>query len=261
MGQEQQEMYRVLMRDTPQTIRQTLYLLKALKRHVEMKEARREQAQIDLLKAKNYAEDLSGLEVSFEMEKEFLAKTPTERQKMLTEWSQELKKQNLAPGEKSLEFLLKTGKTIAEPQLLEKAVNLEQLKNVLKAYGLQFHIKSLDEGKHEVLFLAKDANVARNAFAQALDEISQNPEIVSSPSLKQSIKEAQKEEEKAIAAKMAEKMQERQAAVQRNVVAEQEEPNLGQDSSLSYSDLASLSAQEPVLDASPLDLFDGGPDL
>ncbi|WP_285013610.1 plasmid mobilization relaxosome protein MobC [Lactococcus garvieae] len=30
MGQEQQEMYRVLIRDTPQTIRQSLYLLMAL---------------------------------------------------------------------------------------------------------------------------------------------------------------------------------------------------------------------------------------
>lgn len=227
MGQEQQEMYRVLIRDTPQTIRQSLYLLKALKRHVETKEAGREQAQIDLLKAKNYAEDLSGLEVSPEMEKEFLAKSPSERQKMLTEWGQELKRQNLAPGEKSLEFLMKTGKAIAEPQLLEKAVNLEQLKNVLKDYGLQFHIKALDDGKHEVLFLAKDANVARNAFAQALDEISQNPEIVSSPSLTQSIKEAQKEEEKAIAAKMAEKMQERQAAIQQTIIPGQEEPNVG----------------------------------
>ena len=261
MGQEQQEMYRVLIRDTPQTIRQSLYLLKALKRHVETKEAGREQAQIDLLKAKNYAEDLSGLEVSPEMEKEFLAKSPSERQKMLTEWGQELKRQNLAPGEKSLEFLMKTGKAIAEPQLLEKAVNLEQLKNVLKDYGLQFHIKALDDGKHEVLFLAKDANVARNAFAQALDEISQNPEIVSSPSLTQSIKEAQKEEEKAIAAKMAEKMQERQAAIQQTIIPGQEEPNVGQTSSPAHSDFANLSAQELVSDASALDLFDGGPDL
>jgi hypothetical protein len=261
MGQEQQEMYRVLIRDTPQTIRQSLYLLKALKRHVETKEAGREQAQIDLLKAKNYAEDLSGLEVSPEMEQEFLAKSPSERQKMLTEWGQELKRQNLAPGEKSLEFLMKTGKAIAEPQLLEKAVNLEQLKNVLKDYGLQFHIKALDDGKHEVLFLAKDANVARNAFAQALDEISQNPEIVSSPSLTQSIKEAQKEEEKAIAAKMAEKMQERQASTQHTIAPGQEEPNLGQTSSPSHSDFANLSAQEPMPDYQALDLFDGGPDL
>lgn len=261
MGQEQQEMYRVLIRDTPQTIRQSLYLLKALKRHVETKEAGREQAQIDLLKAKNYAEDLSGLVVSPEMEKEFLAKSPSERQKLLTEWGQELKRQNLAPGEKSLEFLMKTGKAIAEPQLLEKAVNLEQLKNVLKDYGLQFHIKALDDGKHEVLFLAKDANVARNAFAQALDEISQNPEIVSSPSLTQSIKEAQKEEEKTIAAKMREKMQERQASNQHTITPGQEEQNLGQTSSPSNSDFANLPAQEPVSDASALDLFDGGPDL
>ncbi|USI69363.1 PcfB family protein (plasmid) [Lactococcus petauri] len=261
MGQEQQEMFRVLMRDMPQTIRQTLYLLTTLKRHVEKKKAGKDQAQIDLLKAKNVAEDLSGLEVSPEMEKEFLAKSPSERQKMLTEWGQELKRQNLAPGEKSLEFLMKTGKAIAEPQLLEKAVNLEQLKNVLKDYGLQFHIKALDDGKHEVLFLAKDANVTRNAFAQALDEISKNPEIVSSPSLTQSIKEAQKEEEKAIAAKMAEKMQERQAATQHTITSGQEEQNLGQTSSPSNSDFANLSAQEPVSDASALDLFDGGPDL
>ncbi|MGY3713715.1 DUF3801 domain-containing protein [Lactococcus petauri] len=261
MGQEQQEMFRVLMRDMPQTIRQTLYLLTTLKRHVDKKKAGKDQAQIDLLKAKNVAEDLSGLEVSPEMEKEFLAKSPSERQKMLAEWGQELKRQNLAPGEKSLEFLMKTGKAIAEPQLLEKAVNLEQLKNVLKDYGLQFHIKALDDGKHEVLFLAKDANVARNAFAQALDEISHNPGIVSSPSLTQSIKEAQKEEEKAIAAKMREKMQERQASNQHTITPGQEEQNLGQNSSPSNSDFSNLPAQEPVSDASALDLFDGGPDL
>ncbi|KAF6207430.1 hypothetical protein GE061_018673 [Apolygus lucorum] len=114
-------------------------------------------------------------------------------------------------GEKDLDFMMRDGKMLAEPQLLNKSVNLDQVKQVLAEYGMQFHIKELENGEKELHFFAKDANVCANALDKAMEDISKNPEKATQPSFESEVKVSKQKEAEEIKAKQAEKQKVQEA--------------------------------------------------
>lgn len=123
------------------------------------------------------------------------------------------KKVLIQAGEKEYDFLLATNKMLAEPQILDKDINLEQLKNMMTEYGLQFHIKELPDLTRELYFYAKDANIAARAIERTLNEILEDPETVTKPTLETLIKQAKEQVEVQKQAKLEELQQSKGALI------------------------------------------------
>jgi len=110
------------------------------------------------------------------MEAQFLRQNDLQRRATMDSLSRQFNEMKQSSGEKDLDFMMRDGKMLAEPQLLNKSVNFDQVKQVLAEYEMQFHIKELENGEKELHFFAKDANVCANALDKAMEDISKNPE-------------------------------------------------------------------------------------
>ncbi|MDT2904409.1 hypothetical protein P7H72_14405, partial [Lactococcus lactis] len=125
--------------------------------------------------------------------------------------SRQFNEMKQSSGEKDLDFMMRDGKMLAEPQLLNKSVNLDQVKQVLAEYEMQFHIKELVNGEKELHFFAKDANVCANALDKAMEDILKNPEKATQPSFESEVKVSKQKEAEEIKAKQAEKQKVQEA--------------------------------------------------
>lgn len=206
MSQSQQEAYQVMFKNTPQKLYQVFRMLSMLKQAAKSKEMKK-QAEVvlqdDWEKFKQLREQL-GLPDSPELKGKFIQLPRDKRKELIKDCE---KKVLVQAGEKDYDFLMGTNKMLAQPQVLNKDVNFEQLKNMMTEYGLQFHIKDLPDQTKELHFFAKDANVAARAIDRTIDSIVNDPKSVTKPSLENLIKQAkeqahnqkqQKQEEKEV---------------------------------------------------------------
>lgn len=187
--EEQQEMFRVMTRDTPQSVRQLIRMFQVMRNHAKGNAQKEVVKKQEFIQAKELRTKL-GRETSPEMEKEFLAMSASKRNDLINNLKSRVHEMQYEGGEKPLKVLLNDGKTIAEPQLLDEAVNMAQLKNVLTEYDLKFHVKKAPDGKNELYFFAKDKAVFQSAMDKAITDISKNPSIVSAPALTAEIQKA-----------------------------------------------------------------------
>ncbi|MDO0896252.1 hypothetical protein Q1X24_15450 [Enterococcus sp. B1E4] len=192
MSQSQQEAYQVICKGTPQKLYQLFRLFSMLKQAAKSKEMKQQAEQLatdNWEKFKKLREQL-GLPDRPELEFKF-KQLPREKQMELIRDCE--KKLLIKAGEKDYEFLLASNKMLAEPQLLNKEVNLDQLKTMLTEYGLQFHVKELPDQTMELHFYAKDANVATRALQRTIDEIVKDPDCVTKPTFEALIKQAKEQ--------------------------------------------------------------------
>lgn len=199
MSQSQQEAYQVICKGTPQKLYQVFRLLSMLKQAAKSKEMKQQAEQLtadNWEKFKNLREQL-GLPDKPELEFKF-KQLPREKQMELIRDCE--KKLLVQAGEKDYEFLLSSNKMLAEPQLLDQAVNLDQLKNMMTEYGLQFHVKEFPDMTSEMYFYAKDANIAARALERTVETIINDPETVTKPTLEVLIEEAKVKTKEKVAA-------------------------------------------------------------
>lgn len=199
MSQSQQEAYQVICKGTPQKLYQVFRLLSMLKQAAKSKEMKQQAEQLtadNWEKFKNLREQL-GLLDKPELEFKF-KQLPREKQMELIRDCE--KKLLVQAGEKDYEFLLSSNKMLAEPQLLDQAVNLDQLKNMMTEYGLQFHVKEFPDMTSEMYFYAKDANIAARALERTVETIINDPETVTKPTLEALIEEAKGKTKEKVAA-------------------------------------------------------------
>jgi len=199
MSQSQQEAYQVICKGTPQKLYQVFRLLSMLKQAAKSKEMKQQAEQLtadNWEKFKNLREQL-GLPDKPELEFKF-KQLPREKQMELIRDCE--KKLLVQAGEKDYEFLLSSNKMLAEPQLLDQAVNLDQLKNMMTEYGLQFHVKEFPDMTSEMYFYAKDANIAARALERTVETIINDPETVTKPTLEALIEEAKGKTKEKVAA-------------------------------------------------------------
>lgn len=199
MSQSQQEAYQVICKGTPQKLYQVFRLLSMLKQAAKSKEMKQQAEQLtadNWEKFKNLREQL-GLPDKPELEFKF-KQLPREKQMELIRDCE--KKLLVQAGEKDYEFLLSSNKMLAEPQLLDQAVNLDQLKNMMTEYGLQFHVKEFPDMTSEMYFYAKDANIAARALERTVETILNDPETVTKPTLEALIEEAKGKTKEKVAA-------------------------------------------------------------
>lgn len=199
MSQSQQEAYQVICKGTPQKLYQVFRLLSMLKQVAKSKEMKQQAEQLtadNWEKFKNLREQL-GLPDNPELEFKF-KQLPREKQMELIRDCE--KKLLVQAGEKDYEFLLSSNKMLAEPQLLDQAVNLDQLKNMMTEYGLQFHVKEFPDMTSEMYFYAKDANIAARALERTVETIINDPETVTKPTLEALIEEAKGKTKEKVAA-------------------------------------------------------------
>ncbi|EGP4894558.1 hypothetical protein FI615_002062 [Enterococcus faecium] len=189
MSQTQQEAYQVIFKNTPQRLYQVFRMLSMLKQAAKSKEMKRQAdvaLQDDWEKFRELREQL-GLPESPELRSKFF-QLPKEKRKELIRDCE--KKVLLQAGEKDFHFFIESNKMLAQPQILNKEVNLDQLKKMMTEYGLQFHIKDLPDHTKELHFFAKDANIAARAIDRTIESIVDDPATVTKPTLEQRIKEA-----------------------------------------------------------------------
>lgn len=199
MSQSQQEAYQVICKGTPQKLYQVFRLLSMLKQAAKSKEMKQQAEQLtadNWEKFKKLREQL-GLPDKPELEFKF-KQLPREKQMELIRDCE--KKLLVQAGEKDYEFLLSSNKMLAEPQLLDQAVNLDQLKNMMTEYGLQFHVKEFPDMTSEMYFYAKDANIAARALERTVETIINDPETVTKPTLEALIEEAKGKTKEKVAA-------------------------------------------------------------
>lgn len=199
MSQSQQEAYQVICKGTPQKLYQVFRLLSMLKQVAKSKEMKQQAEQLtadNWEKFKKLREQL-GLPDKPELEFKF-KQLPREKQMELIRDCE--KKILVQAGEKDYEFLLSSNKMLAEPQLLDQAVNLDQLKNMMTEYGLQFHVKEFPDMTSEMYFYAKDANIAARALERTVETILNDPETVTKPTLEALIEEAKGKTKEKVAA-------------------------------------------------------------
>lgn len=190
MSQTQQEAYQVIFKNTPQKLYQVFRMLSMLKQAAKSKEMKRQTdaaRQADWQNFKQLREQL-GLPESPELKSKFLQLPKEKRRELIRDCE---KKLLLQAGEKDFQFLMESNKMLAQPQILNKEVNIDQLKKMMTEYGLQFHIKDLPDHTKELHFFAKDANIAARAIDRTIDSIVNDPTAVTKPTLEQLIKEAQ----------------------------------------------------------------------
>lgn len=190
MSRTQQEAYQVIFKNTPQKLYQVFRMLSMLKQAAKSKEMKRQAdaaRQDDWQNFKQLREQL-GLPESPELKGKFLQLPKEKRRELIRDCE---KKLLLQAGEKDFQFLMESNKMLAQPQILNKEVNIEQLKKMMTEYGLQFHIKDLPDHTKELHFFAKDANIAARAIDRTIDSIVNDPTAVTKPTLEQLIKEAQ----------------------------------------------------------------------
>lgn len=199
MSQSQQEAYQVICKGTPQKLYKVFRLLSMLKQIAKSREMKQQAEQLATDKWEKFKSLREQLGLPDRPELEFKFKQlPREKQMDLIRDCE--KKLLVQAGEKDYEFLLASNKMLAEPQVLDQAVNLEQLKNMMTEYGLQFHIKDFPDKTSEMFFYAKDANIAALAINKTLETIINDPETVTKPTLEALIEEAKgKTKEKAAA--------------------------------------------------------------
>lgn len=197
MSQTQQEAYQVIFKNTPQKLYQAVRMLSIMKQFSTSKKNKKLDQTArsnDWEKFKHLRGEL-GLPTSFELQNKFMALPREQRMELIRDCE---KKVLVQAGEKDYEFMISNNKMLAEPQILGKDVNLEQLKNMLSDYGLQFHLKELPDSTKELHFFAKDSNIAARAIDRTLENISNNPDSVTSPTLEsliQNAKEKSKEKQ------------------------------------------------------------------
>ncbi|WP_065772512.1 hypothetical protein [Enterococcus faecium] len=190
MSRTQQEAYQVIFKNTPQKLYQVFRMLSMLKQAAKSKEMKRQAdaaRQDDWQNFKQLREQL-GLPESPELKGKFLQLPNEKRRELIRDCE---KKLLLQAGEKDFQFLMESNKMLAQPQILNKEVNIDQLKKMMTEYGLQFHIKDLPDHTKELHFFAKDANIAARAIDRTIDSIVNDPTAVTKPTLEQLIKEAQ----------------------------------------------------------------------
>lgn len=190
MSRTQQEAYQVIFKNTPQKLYQVFRMLSMLKQAAKSKEMKRQAdaaRQDDWQNFKQLREQL-GLPESPELKSKFLQLPKEKRRELIRDCE---KKLLLQAGEKDFQFLMESNKMLAQPQILNKEVNIDQLKKMMTEYGLQFHIKDLPDHTKELHFFAKDANIAARAIDRTIDSIVNDPTAVTKPTLEQLIKEAQ----------------------------------------------------------------------
>lgn len=87
-------------------------------------------------------------------------------------------------GEKSMDFMVRDGKMIAEPQTFNSdVVNLGQLKNHLDTYKLQFHIEHISPKEFELHFFSKDNQLTAKALERAMIDLAKDPSKITSKDL------------------------------------------------------------------------------
>lgn len=192
MSQEQQEAYQMMFKNTPQKFYQLLRMISMMKQFSKSKEQKRineSTKEKDWEKFSQLRQEL-GLEETQDLKAKFLELPRDQRLELISDCE---KKVLVQAGEKDYEFLLSTNKMLAEPQLLDKNINLEQLKNMMTEYGLQFHLKELPDQAKELHFYAKDANIAARALDRTLETILADPESVTKPTLESLIQRAKEQ--------------------------------------------------------------------
>ncbi len=123
-----------------------------------------------------------------ELERKFKALSREQRIELIRDC--EKKGADQSWRKKTMSFFMASNKMLAEPQLLNKEVNLEQLKAMMTEYGMQFHLKELPDQSMELHFFAKDANIASHAIRRTIDTIVNDPSTVTKPTLESLIKDA-----------------------------------------------------------------------
>lgn len=189
MSQTQQEAYQVIFKNTPQRLYHVFRMLSMLKQASKSKEVKR-QADVALQDEWEYFKQLReqlGLPDSPELKGKFLQLPKDKRKELIRDCE---KKILVQAGEKDFKFLMESNKMLAQPQILNKEVNFDQLKKMMTEYGLQFHIKDLPDQTKELHFFAKDANIAARAIDRTIDSIVKDPTIVTKPTLEQLINQA-----------------------------------------------------------------------
>jgi len=189
MSQTQQEAYQVMFKNTPQKFYQAVRMLSMMKQAAKAKEQKRldqTTRENDWEKFKNLREEL-GLPEAPELKAKFMELPRDQRLELIRDCEKKLMVQT---GEKDYEFLISNNKMLAEPQILNKDMNLEQLKNMMTEYGLQFHIKELPDLTKELHFFAKDANIAARAIDRTLETILNDPDTVTKPTFEALMKKA-----------------------------------------------------------------------
>jgi hypothetical protein len=189
MSQTQQEAYQVMFKNTPQKFYQAVRMLSMMKQAAKAKEQKRldqTTRENDWEKFKNLREEL-GLPESPELKAKFMELPREQRVELIRDCEKKLMVQ---AGEKDYEFLITNNKMLAEPQILDKAINLDQLKNMMTEYGLQFHIKELPDLTKELHFFSKDANIAARAIDRTLETILNDPDTVTKPTFEALMKKA-----------------------------------------------------------------------
>lgn len=182
MSQLQQESYQVIFKNTPQKFYQTIRMVSMLKQFSKTNERKKMEATSrneDWETFSKLREELE-LPITTDMKVKFTELTKDKRLELIRDCE---KKLLIKAGEKEYDFLLATNKMLAEPQILNKDINLDQLKNMMTEYGLQFHIKELSDQTKELHFFAKDANIAARALDRTLEEMINHPESVTKPTL------------------------------------------------------------------------------
>lgn len=194
MSQSQQEAYQIMFKNTPQKFYQVVRMLSMMKQFAKTREQKKQgeaNREKEWEKFKQLREKL-GLPNSPDLEVKFKQLSKEQRIELIRDCENKVL---LQAGEKDYEFLLATNKMLAEPQILDKDINLDQLKNMMTDYGLQFHIKELPDLTRELYFYAKDANIAARAIERTLNEILEDPETVTKPTLEKLIKQAKEQVE------------------------------------------------------------------
>lgn len=212
MSQSQQEAYQIMFKNTPQKFYQVVRMLSMMKQFAKTREQKKQgevNRENEWEKFKELREKL-GLPDSPDLEAKFKQLPKEQRMELIRDCENKVL---LQAGEKEYDFLLATNKMLAEPQILDKDINLEQLKNMMTEYGLQFHIKELPDLSKELYFYAKDANIAARAIERTLNEILEDPEMVTKPTLEKLIKQAKEQVEIQKQAKVEELQQTKGALI------------------------------------------------
>lgn len=192
MSQTQQEAYQVIFKNTPQKLYQAFRMLTMMQQVAQRKQqqiAAETTKENDWKKFKKLREELE-LPDNPELKGKFMELPRDQRLELIRDCE---KKLLIKAGEKDYEFLISSNKMLAEPQILNKDVNLDQLGNMLTEYGLQFHIKELPDQTKELYFFSKDANIANRAINRTLENIAADPECITKPTLANMIEQAKEQ--------------------------------------------------------------------
>lgn len=192
MSQTQQEAYQVMFKSTPQKFYQVVRMLSMMKQMTKAKEQRKldqSTREHDWKKFENLREQL-GLPTTQGLKEKYMTLPREQRIDLIRDCE---KKILVQAGEKDYEFMIANNKMLAEPQILAKDINLDQLKNMLSEYGMQFHIKELPDLTRELHFFAKDSNIAARAISRTLENIINDPESITKPTLESLIQKAKQQ--------------------------------------------------------------------